>query len=272
MAKKERDEGKLLGEPEPKRFTVFRNDGEETVTYDGPQGSLYIRPGNVLRLPDTHSELVVPGLTPVAEADSFAVAPAQLSPGLTTADLPQSSLDELADEAEREERQRRAGWLNEPGPYDGTVPYAGSDDRLPRRQPGVTDKCPDRGTCYRGCGDGPCYRVLNAGPLPGRYDGDVWPEGIAIEHRQRGRDALRTDRQDDIPIGWPIAPSIPPPGQVRTPPWDFTVSPEGKIRYKLRSGDVIWVYVDESSGMLNVESEKSQLSVWPRTVSRIQVM
>lgn len=264
-----KDKGGLTGEPGP-RFTQFRNNGEGTVTYNGPHGPVHVHPGNTLRLPDGQAELVVPGLTPVAEED----AESRIQAGL---------------QAQRDTRWQR--------PDDGHVPYAGSDDR-PRRDeledqpfsvriPGVTEACPDKGTCHHNCGDGACFRVLHAGPLSGRYEGDVWPQEIRARHGQLMHDAAippftldasglpaATDalRQETRQDGKPIAPAIPPPGAIVRKPWDFTISPEGKIRYKLRSGDVLWVSVDQSSGMLMVESEKSPIMVTPDSPSRIRVM
>jgi hypothetical protein len=252
--------------------------------------------------------------------ERLAVAPAQLSPGLNTSDLPQTVLDELADESEAEDR-RQAGIRRSLADAEGIRAAAEWNraemrvevDGLPVRQPGVTEKCPDKGTCHHACENGPCYRVLNAGPLSGRYREDRWPLPIVmktaelaveafnaaeaagdIANTARLRDIARqTSRQMDTaiasaaagatgeqpPAGMPVAPSIPPPPweRFRDPraprrPWDFRIDRDGAVIYKLRSGDVIRVSVDQSSGMLSIESEKSQLSVWPRSVSRIQVM
>jgi hypothetical protein len=253
MARK-KDEGKLIG------------DGE---------------PGEMVR--EIHAE--------TAEGATIHFAPSQLSPGLNTSDLPQTVLDELS-LAETAEQQRRAGWLNEPGPYDGSVPFTGYDpagppqvpgagtvqmigrlaSELPHRTPGVTEKCPDQGTCHHGCGDGPCFRVLYAGPLSGRYDGDVWPQEIRARHGQLAHDAAPPPlalaaRQETRQDGEQAA---PPPGQ-RGRTRELEDFGETAV-FRLRSGDVIRVSVDQSSGMLAIESDNSRLMVCPDSSTRIRVM
>lgn len=40
--------------------------------------------------------------------------------------------------------------------------------------------CPDGGRCHHGCSRAWCYRVCNASPLSGVYDGDEWPVRVQL--------------------------------------------------------------------------------------------
>lgn len=42
--------------------------------------------------------------------------------------------------------------------------------------------CPDGGKCWHGCGGSACWRVGNAEPLSGVYEGDAWPLEVMIDH------------------------------------------------------------------------------------------
>lgn len=44
-------------------------------------------------------------------------------------------------------------------------------------------RCPDEGACHHDCGDGPCWRVLIAGPLSAAdYPRDDWPPEVKAAH------------------------------------------------------------------------------------------
>jgi hypothetical protein len=75
----------------------------------------------------------------------------------------------------------------------GRVLTDGDTERLAAEaERGYRIKCPDAGTCHHGCFlDGPCFRVLSAGPLSGVYVADQWPGQLRAEHgalRQRELD------------------------------------------------------------------------------------